>query len=102
MNAPGLPTPVVVNGHPTDLPHRVCARCVQDTSVPGIRFDAAGVCTFCALHDELARTFPKGAAGRAALARMADGSASGAETTPSTASSGSAAAGTAPGCSGAR
>lgn len=73
MNAPGLPTPVVVNGHPTDLPHRVCARCVQDTSVPGIRFDAAGVCNFCALHDELARTFPKGVAGRAALARMADG-----------------------------
>lgn len=29
------------------LPYQVCTYCVMDTSAPGIRFDAAGVCNFC-------------------------------------------------------
>lgn len=50
----------------------VCARCVVDRSVPGARFDAAGVCSYCHLHDEMDRAFPTGAAGRARVARMAE------------------------------
>lgn len=33
--------------HPNGDDYRICARCVMDTSVPGIRFDAQGVCNFC-------------------------------------------------------
>ena len=31
----------------------VCNRCVSDTSIPNIKFDAQGVCNFCRIHDEL-------------------------------------------------
>lgn len=34
----------------------VCSRCVSDTSIPGIKFDARGVCNFCRIHDELDQT----------------------------------------------
>ena len=32
---------------------RICTRCVMDSSVPGIRFNAAGICNFCTLHDRM-------------------------------------------------
>src|SRR4051794_17830321 len=35
---------------------RVCTRCVLDTTVPGITFDEAGVCSWCHRLDERART----------------------------------------------
>jgi len=31
----------------------VCNRCVSDTTIPNIKFDAEGVCNFCRIHDEL-------------------------------------------------
>ncbi|CAJ37093.1 N-acetyl sugar amidotransferase [Methanocella arvoryzae] len=31
----------------------VCSRCVSDTTIPGIKFDAEGVCNFCRMHEEL-------------------------------------------------
>jgi len=55
---------VIVNGHPTDLTHRVCSRCAQDTTVPGISFDSNGECNFCHLHDKMTRIYPNGEAGR--------------------------------------
>jgi N-acetyl sugar amidotransferase len=61
---------VIVNGHKCDIEDRTCARCAQDTTVPGITFDAAGVCNFCALHDRLLQAYPAGEAGRAALERI--------------------------------
>lgn len=36
----------------------ICSRCVSDTSIPGIRFDAAGVCNYCAIHDAMERRYP--------------------------------------------
>ena len=52
-------TPVIVNGKVRpDLKMQVCSRCVQDSTVPGIKFDEAGVCNFCQLHDKLERIFP--------------------------------------------
>jgi N-acetyl sugar amidotransferase len=42
---------------------QVCTRCILDTTVPGIRFDEDGVCTFCRIHDELERNHPTGAEG---------------------------------------
>jgi hypothetical protein len=38
--------------------YKECTRCVQDTTVPGIEFDANGVCNFCHGHDELTKIFP--------------------------------------------
>lgn len=33
-----------------DRPHRVCSKCIMDTSIPDITFDADGVCNYCELH----------------------------------------------------
>lgn len=51
---------------------RLCARCVYDDSVPGISFDAGGVCNYCDLHDQMDRQYPTGTAGDALLQDMAD------------------------------
>lgn len=37
---------------------RICTRCIQDETVPGISFDENGVCNYCHLHDELCEIFP--------------------------------------------
>lgn len=50
---------------------QVCSRCVMDSTVPGIRFDAAGVCTYCHMHDKLDAMYPRGAEGEAILQRLA-------------------------------
>lgn len=47
--------------------HQICTRCVSDTSLPGIRFDQAGVCQYCHAHDVLEGLFPLGEAGRRRL-----------------------------------
>ncbi len=38
------------------MQHRVCTRCVMDTSDPFIEFDADGVCNHCRSYEQLART----------------------------------------------
>ena len=35
--------------------YQICQRCVMDTSVPDIQFDAAGICNYCRGYDERAR-----------------------------------------------
>lgn len=49
-----------------------CTRCVYDTTVPNIRFDAAGVCNYCHTHDALCAQFPAGPAGEAHLQHTAN------------------------------
>ncbi len=51
---------------------RMCTRCVMDATVPGIHFDAQGVCNYCHMHDNLEAMFPTGKAGEAVLSRMAE------------------------------
>jgi N-acetyl sugar amidotransferase len=58
---------VIVNGVKVDIPFQVCARCVQDSTVPGITFDDAGICNFCKLHDKLEKIFPNDMRGEAYL-----------------------------------
>ena len=36
---------------------KICTRCIQDETVPGITFDNNGVCNYCHLHDELCEIF---------------------------------------------
>jgi N-acetyl sugar amidotransferase len=49
----------------------MCARCLYDSDTPGITFDDAGVCNYCATHDEMERQYPTGARGEAILAGIA-------------------------------
>lgn len=49
--------------HGRSRPYRVCARCVMDTSVPDIRFDAAGVCNYCHAGDRTLAALPSEAEG---------------------------------------
>lgn len=37
---------------------QVCIRCVQDNSVPGIKFNEENVCNFCVLHDLMELEYP--------------------------------------------
>lgn len=61
---------VIVNGIETNLKHKICSRCCQDTTIPGIKFDNNGVCNFCKLHDKLDKVFPNGREGRKHLKKM--------------------------------
>ena len=44
----------------------------MDTTVPGIAFDDAGICSFCEVHDRMERAFPLGEAGLRTVARLAE------------------------------
>lgn len=51
-------------------PSRVCSRCLYDDTIPGIVYDADGVCQFCKIHDEMEKRYPLGAAGEKRLAEL--------------------------------
>lgn len=55
-----------------DHPLTRCTRCVYDLTVPGIEFDAEGVCNYCHIHDRLELEYPTGDAGARHLQRLAD------------------------------
>jgi N-acetyl sugar amidotransferase len=50
----------------------ICKRCVMNENVPGICFDAEGICNYCHIHDRLDRLFPAGEEGKAILQKMAE------------------------------
>ena len=54
---------VIVNGIERNIPMQVCNRCAQDSTVPGIKFDKDGVCSFCHLHKKMEKIFPNGEEG---------------------------------------
>lgn len=49
---------------------RVCSRCLYDSTIPSIVFDANGVCQFCKIHDEMEKRYPLGEAGEKRLADL--------------------------------
>lgn len=49
----------------------VCRRCIMDSTVPGIHFDASGICSYCHMQDRLEVMFPTGEAGHAILEKIA-------------------------------
>jgi N-acetyl sugar amidotransferase len=52
-------------------PYQICSRCVMDTTVPEIAFDAVtGECQFCRIHDILDAKYPIGAEGEQRLQRV--------------------------------
>lgn len=50
---------------------RTCARCLYESDTPGIVFDEAGVCNYCAAHDDMERQYPTGPRGEAMLQGIA-------------------------------
>ncbi|HEX8327244.1 MAG TPA: N-acetyl sugar amidotransferase [Hymenobacter sp.] len=57
---------------PESSNHQRCTRCIMDTTAPGIEFNAAGICSFCKVHDRMEQAFPLGEAGRRTVQRLAD------------------------------
>jgi N-acetyl sugar amidotransferase len=51
---------------------RVCSRCVYDSTLPGIRFNAEGVCNYCEIHDQMVQQYPVGDEGERILRGIAD------------------------------
>jgi N-acetyl sugar amidotransferase len=49
-----------------------CKRCIYDASIPGISFDATGVCSYCHQYEEIERDYPTGDAGRRILEETAE------------------------------
>lgn len=49
---------------------QVCTRCVQNETVPGIKFDKDGVCNFCHLHDDLCKQYPNDEVGQKRLEKI--------------------------------
>jgi N-acetyl sugar amidotransferase len=49
----------------------ICSRCLYDDTIPGITFDAGGICSYCYLMDELDAQYPTGPAGSNVLAKIA-------------------------------
>ncbi len=50
----------------------MCVRCVSDTTIPRIRFDESGQCTFCKIHDKLDALYPLDEGRQERLDRLAD------------------------------
>ncbi|MDD4218263.1 MAG: hypothetical protein PHZ24_13130, partial [Bacteroidales bacterium] len=63
---------VIVNGHLTNLEYCQCNRCVQDSTVPGIKVDENGVCNFCKMHDKMETIFPNGEEGQRIIGAIND------------------------------
>ena len=53
--------------------HQICARCIIDTTVPGVFFDENGVCNFCKLHDKLDKLYPLNEKGKKQQQRIIEG-----------------------------
>ena len=56
-----------MNYFPDDPALIRCTRCVMDSRVPGIHFDAQGVCQYCHMQDRMEKDFPLGEAGQKIL-----------------------------------
>jgi len=48
-----------------------CSRCLYDETVPNISFDAAGVCNYCKMHDQLEKDYTAGDTGYAKIKQIA-------------------------------
>ena len=50
----------------------MCVRCVSDTTIPRIRFDESGQCSFCKMHDKLDALYPLDEGRQGRLDRLAE------------------------------
>jgi N-acetyl sugar amidotransferase len=50
-----------------DPTHQVCTRCIYDTHIPYISFDAQGICNYCQQYNQMQVEYPTGKEGRRIL-----------------------------------
>ena len=41
-----------------DIKSKICINCILNETIPGIKFDSRGICSFCKLHQKLDKDFP--------------------------------------------
>lgn len=46
---------------------QTCARCIYDSTIPGISFDEKGLCNYCQQYDDMQLAYPTGSEGRIIL-----------------------------------
>jgi N-acetyl sugar amidotransferase len=54
------------------MDNQICSRCIYDSSVPNISFDAAGVCSYCHQIETMEAEYPTGAEGERRLRQLAE------------------------------
>ena len=52
--------------------HRICKKCIIDTTVAGARFDENGECNFCKLHSKLEKQYPLNEEGGRTISRIVE------------------------------
>ena len=50
---------VIVSGVNKEIEYKRCNRCISDSTIPGISFNAEGICSLCEFHDELCKLYPE-------------------------------------------
>lgn len=63
----------MLSGMKEDKPNsgtKICTRCVYDTTIPDIIFDAKGVCQFCKMHDLMEKRYPLDETGQKELQHL--------------------------------
>jgi N-acetyl sugar amidotransferase len=55
-----------------DSTYQVCTRCIYDTHIPYISFDAQGVCSYCHQYNQMQVEYPTGKEGRRILERFVE------------------------------
>jgi len=38
--------------------YKICTRCICDTTIPGIKFNKSGICSFCTIQDRMEKEYP--------------------------------------------
>lgn len=71
MGSPHLSPASAASRQPLELTQS-CSRCLYDSSIPGIEFDANGMCSYCQLHDVMDEQYPTGARGKRVLLALCD------------------------------
>jgi len=49
------------------MPYQICTRCIYDTHIPHISFNADGICNYCEQYDQMQKEYPTGAEGQKIL-----------------------------------
>jgi len=55
-----------------NLTYQLCTRCIYDTHIPHISFDAAGVCNYCKQYEQMQLEYPTGSEGRKILEKYVE------------------------------
>ncbi len=63
---------VTVSGFQKQISYQRCAKCIADSTVPGISFDEKGECNLCMMHDRWEKEYPNDERGAKILEQKFD------------------------------